>query len=173
MRAPLSCLLAAALLPASALVQPALAQPAPAKLAAADEAAAFRAAGFRRLAGKWQACGDPGTPSYQAGAIDMVRDINGDGRPDAVISEGSAFCFGMTGQSFAVVSKQADGSWKLIADGVGIPEFLPRKAAAPASPGGWPEMQVGGPGFCFPVWRWNGKAYAVARHHYQGKPCRP
>ena len=40
-------------------------------------------------------------------------------------------------------------------------------------PGGWPDIQMGGPGFCFPVWRWNGSAYALNRFEYEGKRCKP
>ena len=29
---------------------------------------------------------------------------------------------------------------------------------------GWQDVEIGGPGFCFPVMRWNGKQYAVLRH---------
>jgi len=162
MRLALLCLPLAALAGASVLAQ------SPASLTPADQAAAFRAAGFKRIAGKWQACGDPGTASYEPGRIDTVRDINGDGRPDAVITEGGTYCFGNTGTGYTVVSKQANGSWKQITGGPGIPTFLPRRAAT-----GWPDIEVGGPGFCFPVERWNGSAYVLNRHQYEGKPCRP
>lgn len=148
---------------------PAVAQaPALGQISAVDRAAAFRAAGFKRVAGTWQACGDPGTASYTPGQIETLRDINGDGLPDAVITEGSAFCFGMTGQSYAVVSKRPGGSWRLIDSGVGMVTFLPRRTAT-----GWPDIEIGGPGFCFPVERWNGRAYVLHRHQYEGKPCRP
>ena len=36
---------------------------------------------------------------------------------------------------------------------------------------GWPELQLGGPGFCFPVLRWNGTAFTSHRHAYEGKPA--
>lgn len=137
-------------------------------LTAADKAAAFKAAGFTLRGQQWQACGDPGTASYSPGAIETVRDINGDGRPETVITEGSTYCFGMTGTGYSLLSKQADGKWKLITAGPGIPNFLATKGA-----GGWPDIEVGGPGFCFPVERWNGKAYRLHRHQYEGKPCRP
>ena len=137
-------------------------------LSSADEAAAFTAAGFKRAGGHWAACGEPGTASYTPGAIDRVADLNGDGRTEAVITEGSSYCFGMTGTGYSLVSKQADGRWKLIAGGAGIPSFLSTRGA-----GGWPDIQIGGPGFCFPVERWNGKAYALNRHEYEGKPCKP
>lgn len=144
---------------------PIFAQP---PLSPKDRTAAFSAAGFKYEGGKWSACGDPGTPSYTAGAIETVRDLNGDGRPEAVITEGSTYCFGMTGTGFTVVSKQADGTWRRIISSQGMPNFLSTKGVD-----GWPDIEIGGPGFCFPVERWNGKAYAVNRHQYEGKACRP
>ena len=154
-----------------ALLTTAAAPPAPA-LSRADEAAAFRAAGFTRTAGKWQACGDPGTASYTPGTIETVRDINGDGRPDAVITEGSVFCFGATEAGYSVVSKQANGSWRRITSGSGIANFLPRTAKTRAA-AGWPDLEIGGTGFCFAVARWNGREYVRHRFQYEGKPCRP
>jgi hypothetical protein len=32
---------------------------------------------------------------------------------------------------------------------------------------GYPDLLIGGPGFCFPVWRWNGKAYDFSRDEPQ------
>lgn len=147
-----------------------LAAPAPAQapLSQAEQTAAFRAAGFESVGGKWQACGDPGTESYSPGAIEQVGDLNGDGRPEVVITEGSSYCFGMTGTGFALVSKQADGSWKLINGGQGIMTPLASKGA-----GGWPDLEIGGPGSCFPVERWNGTAYELNRFEYEGKACKP
>ena len=153
------------LLLAVTALAPALAQT---SLSAADRTAAFRAAGFKLLAGKWQACGDPGTSSYAPGTIETVKDLNGDGRPEALITEGSSFCFGSTEQGYSLVSKQADGSWKLISGGQGIASFLSTKGV-----GGWPDLEIGGPGFCFPVERWDGRAYKLNRYQYEGKPCRP
>lgn len=140
----------------------------PPVLSPADEAAAFSAAGFTRAAGQWQACGDPGTPSYSPGAIESVADLNGDGQPEAIVTEGGTYCFGMTGQGYTIVGKQADGAWKRIAGGVGMVDVLASKGRD-----GWPDLEIGGPGFCFPVLRWNGREYALHRHQYQGKPCTP
>lgn len=155
-------LVAAALVPAPALAQ------AQTRLSPAEETAAFRAAGFRKVGRQWKACAEGDADSYTPGTIEQVRDINGDGLPDAVITEGSAACYGMTGQSFWLVSKQAGGAWKLVLNEVAVPTFLPRR-----TPTGWPDVELGGPGFCFPVWRWNGSAYALNRFQYEGKPCRP
>jgi hypothetical protein len=137
-------------------------------LSPADAQAAFKAAGFSQQGSQWRACEDPGTASYTPGAIETISDFNGDGRPEAIVTEGSLYCYGNQGAGFAVVSKQADGSWKKIADGSGIPDFLATKGTD-----GWADMQIGGPGFCFPVMRWNGEDYVVHRHEYEGKACKP
>jgi hypothetical protein len=139
---------------------------APAQLSPADESAAFKAAGFKLKGKQWRNCDDP-SPSYQAGAIGEVRDVNGDGLPEALITEGGTFCYGNTGTAYSLVSKQANGSWKPVTHGTGILSFLATKGV-----GGWPDIEVGGPGFCFPVERWNGSKYVLHRHQYEGRPCR-
>ncbi|WP_159981523.1 MULTISPECIES: hypothetical protein [unclassified Novosphingobium] len=159
MRYPFAIAAGLALLAPSALAQ--------AGLSPAEKTAVFRAGGFKLQGGKWRACGDPGTASYAAGAVETVKDLNGDGRPEVVLTEGSTYCFGNTGTGFKLLSKQADGTWKLITESEGIATFLATKGA-----GGWPDIEIGGPGFCFPVERWNGRAYVVNRHQYEGKPCR-
>jgi hypothetical protein len=138
------------------------------ELSETDRGAAFKAGGFKLQDGQWRACEDPGTASYVPGAIETVRDLDGDGRPEAVITESSSFCYGGEGVAFSLVSKQTDGGWKLMANSPGIATFLTTKGIA-----GWPDLEVGGPGFCFPVMRWNGKAYVLHRHEYQGKACKP
>jgi hypothetical protein len=140
---------------------------APAQLSTADEASAFKAAGYTLKDTQWRFCDDPGTPSYTPGEIQEVRDLNGDDRPEAVITEGSTYCYGNTGIGYSLVSKQANGGWKLISNGTGIPNFLATKGV-----GGWPDIEIGGPGFCFPVERWNGSKYVLQGHQYEGKPCR-
>jgi hypothetical protein len=148
----------------------AAASAAPAKLSPADEAAAFKAAGFTRRGNAWRStdCGDPGTASSTPGTIEQVVDLNGDGRPEVLITEGGAFCYGNTGGGYFVVTQRADGGWKRITNGTGMAEFLKTKGTD-----GWPDLLVGGPGFCFPVQRWNGREYNLQRWEYQGKACKP
>lgn len=159
------------IVPCLILIMPVLALPAlgaPPALSSAEQAAAFKAAGFSQRGGHWRSgCDDPGTPSYTPGQIAQVRDLNGDGRPEAVITEGGTYCYGMSGSGFSLVSQQADGSWRLMTSAIGLPDFLASRGA-----GGWPDIQVGGPGFCFPVMRWDGKAYALHRHEYEGQRCK-
>lgn len=139
-------------------------------LSDADKVAVFKAAGAVLRQGRWVVCDPPadaGAPESEAAVIETVRDLNGDGRPEAVVTDGGSFCYGMAGVGFQLLSKQPDGGWRVIADDTGIPEFLKTRGK-----GGWPDISIGGPGFCFPVQRWNGKAYVLNRFEYEGKRCR-
>lgn len=127
----------------------------------------FKAAGFEFSEGDWRKCGDPGSASYEPGAIMERGDFNGDGFPDALVTEGGTYCFGMTGYGYTLVSRGPDGAWRIMDERIGIPEFLGTLGAD-----GWPDIEVGGPGFCFPVMRWNGSEYVANRTEYEGSPCR-
>lgn len=119
-----------------------------------DLAAAFAAAGFEHLAdGKYVRCReDPPTLSYLPGQAE-VTDLNGDGRPEVWITEGSIFCYGNTGTAFVLLTRDGDG-WRKLLDEVGMPLILDTKHT------GWPDIEVGGPGFGrFPVYRWDGQVY--------------
>lgn len=134
----------------------------------AERAAIFKAAGFVQRGSDWRSrdCEGLEGASYTPGSVDIYTDLNGDGRADAVISEGSGICYGITGTHFWLLSKQSTGSWTVMLSGLGIAEPLRTMGA-----GGWPDILVGGPGFCFPVYRWNGTAYARNRFEYEGKKC--
>jgi hypothetical protein len=136
----------------------------------AEQAAIFTAAGFKRHGAAWKTdnCDGMESESYSPGEIDTYRDLNGDGRPEAIVIEGGAICYGNTGMYFWLVSKQANGTWKPITDALAMPEFLRTKGV-----GGWPDIYMGGPGFCRSVLRWNGKAYVQNRFEYDGKRCKP
>ena len=135
-------------------------------LGEADKRAVFKAAGAVQRHGKWVICADD--PSTGGAVIDTVRDLNGDGRPEVVVTEDGTYCNGNAGTGFRLLSRQTDGSWRVMASDSGMPEFLKTKGV-----GGWPDISVGGPGFCFPVERWNGKAYVLNRFEYEGKRCKP
>ena len=157
----------------AAPVSPAAATTAPASPKQADaarDAAIFKAAGLKKTRRGWESgCDDASAgSSYEAGKVESLRDLNGDGRPEALVTESSSYCYGNTGSAFWLVTQQADGGWKLVYNEVGIAEFLPAKGAS-----GWPDISVGGPGFCFPVMRWNGLAYKLSRYAYDGKTCKP
>lgn len=148
-----------------------LIQPVPAATASptiAQTNAIFAAAGYYRVRSRWVgSCDDPGTPSYEPARIDTFRDINGDGHVDAIVIEGSAFCYGNIGERFTIVASRADGSWHRLHSETGIVTFQEQRGAD-----GWPDIEVGGPGFCFPVLRWTGTSYQPHRTAYNGQPCR-
>jgi hypothetical protein len=132
--------------------------------AVSTNAAIFKAAGAVKRGARWMIC----TEDLDASArIDRIADLNGDGRLEAIVSEDGTYCHGAAGTGFTLLTQQVGGKWKPILVIDGIPEFLKTKGV-----GGWPDISVGGPGFCFPVLRWNGRAYANHRRQYEGKPCR-
>jgi hypothetical protein len=142
--------------------RPVAAAPAPSPGgSAADREAALRAAGFPAVRGKHPAC-----DKSQEATIE-VRDLNGDGRPDAVVSDFGTDCYGSTEQGFVIVTRDAGGTWRKVYASPGIPTFQTTRGA-----GGWPDVEVGGPGFCFPIQRWNGGDYVTVRWKaYQPNAC--
>jgi hypothetical protein len=139
-----------------------------AKLTPAQTDAIMRAAGFAKAGRQWKGCDGSSTASIDDAALDggAIRDLNGDGRPEVIVMDEGIACYGNTGVHFTIVTPTPTG-WKSWHDEVGIPKFLTTKGV-----GGWADIEVGGPGFCFPVQRWNGKDYTVIRNQYDGKPCR-
>jgi hypothetical protein len=138
---------------ASQFCLPAYAAPLP-----SDIGLAYKAAGMVQKNGEWTGCPDDDN-GLATIAPEDYRDINGDGIGDLVITDNGTFCYGMAGQGFSLLSK-ASGKWQVIYASEGIPTFLVTKVK---TPDGWPDVQIGGPGFCFPVMRWNGKTYILNR----------
>jgi hypothetical protein len=133
-------------------VAQAWAQPLPA-FTAADKAAIFKAAGFKPQGKNYTRCAEDPTPSHSFGAIEAA-DLNGDGKPEAWVTESSTFCYGNTAEAVVLVTKGADGAWKILLDAVGV--AVPEKTRH----NGWPDITVGGPGFGkMPVFAFNGKEY--------------
>lgn len=128
-----------------------------ADVSSADQAAIYKAAGFTESGGHYVRCKEEvPTMSYSPGQIEEV-DLNGDGQPEAWVREGSVFCYGNIGTAFVLLTKAGD-RWHVLLDEVGVP------VVQPASNAGWPDIEVGGPGFGkFPVYCWNGKAYVLRK----------
>jgi hypothetical protein len=135
---------------------------------AAEQPAIFAAAGFKKSHGEWQSeCYQPDQGVYNPGTIESYGDLNGDGRPEVVVTEGSEFCYGSAGTGFWLLTKGASGRWTKLYQSPGMAEFLHTRGANKM-----PDISVGGPGFCFLVVRWNGRAYVQNRFEYEGKACR-
>lgn len=149
--------------PAQGAAAPSASVPRPGELSAADRAAIMQAAGFMQKRGQWFGCDGATTPTIEA---KDVRDINGDGQLDAIVTDSGTACYGSAEQGFVVVSRGPGGQWRKIYASQGVPEFLKTGA------NGWPDLEVGGPGFCFPILRWNGSTYVQYRkHEYQRGAC--
>ncbi len=131
----------------------------------AETDAMFAAAGGSRRGKAWTMCREDPRATVR---IDLHRDLNGDGRKDVIVVEDSARCYGNTGTSFVLLAGQPGSKWKKMLGSVGVAEVLDQRRGV----ANWPDISVGGPGFCFPVFRWNGRAYANHRREYLGKPCR-
>jgi hypothetical protein len=88
-----------------------------------------------------------------------LRDLNGDGTSEVFVLFGNACLSGFAGSSLALYIKDASGKYQV---NLGFPaggyDVLETKNA------GYPDLQIGGPGFCHPVWRWNGKTYDFLRN---------
>ena len=96
-----------------------------------------------------EACG--GALEYDA----EVVDLNGDGRPEVFTSVHGICLGGAAGVLVELYVQDAGGAWQ---PQLGFPGTYTVLAARS---GGFPDIEIGGPGDCFPVWRWNGQRYAV------------
>jgi hypothetical protein len=131
----------------------------------AETDAMFAAAGGVRRGKDWALCRDDPKAKLR---IDLHRDVNGDGIKDVIVVEDSVRCYGAAGTSFVLLAGQPKGKWRKMLGSIGMAEVLDQRRGA----NNWPDISVGGPGFCFPVLRWNGRAYVNHRREYLGKPCR-
>lgn len=138
---------------------------APGGITPADKTAALRTTGFLPRGGKWM----DETGNCEAFIEpEGVRDLNGDGRPEIVVTGSGSFCYGNTGQGYFLTQKTPAGTWRLVDQSQGIPTFLTTRGV-----GGWVDIEIGGPGFCFPVVRFDGKAYQRLRmKEYEPGACR-
>lgn len=131
---------------------------------AADRTAALRLTGFRPRGGKW--VDESGDCEVSIDA-EGVRDLNGDGKPEIVVTGSGGYCYGNTGQGYFLTQKTPAGTWRLVDQRHGIPTFLTTRGV-----GGWVDIEVGGPGFCFPIVRNNGQNYVRHRMKaYQPGAC--
>ena len=103
-----------------------------------------------------QVCGRP------AGASVEFRDMNADGRQEVLVIFGNDCTSGMAGSSALILIRDAGGK---LQPNLGFPAAS--ADPLPESNLGYPDLLVGGPGFCFPVWRWNGKEYIGLRNDPQ------
>lgn len=83
-----------------------------------------------------------------------IIDVNSDGTPEVLLSIDGNCMGGMTSLWVDLFVKNASGQWRSQFGFPGIPKFLNSKNL------GFSDVEFGGHGECFPIWRWNGERYA-------------
>jgi hypothetical protein len=90
---------------------------------------------------------------YEAEALDL----NGDGQLEVMTQEFGT-CFGRAGVQMNLFLKAKNGQWTPQFGFPGSPKVLQTKSQ------GFPDIEVLGPGMCFPVWRYDGQQYQNIKH---------
>jgi hypothetical protein len=101
---------------------------------------------------------DADSKDYPFTAIVFPTDMNKDGKEEIFVQFGNSYTSGNTETSISLFIKNTSGVYK---NHLGFPGMLPDALSTVSQ--GYPDLLIGGPGFEFPVLRWNGKTYA--NHH--------
>ncbi|MEP6594430.1 MAG: hypothetical protein ABJA71_00725 [Ginsengibacter sp.] len=110
--------------------------------------------GFKLSKDAKQFISDDASAEYPFDALVYTTDLNKDSKEEVFILFGNTFTSGMTGSSIIVFIVDKNGTYKM---NMGFPGTLPDVLSTANL--GYPDLLIGGPGFEFPVWRWNGKVY--------------
>ncbi len=101
---------------------------------------------------------DAASIDYPFDATVLPTDINNDGKEDVFIVFGNSYTSGMAGTNILLFIKDGKGNYRSNFGFSGTaPDIMPTKNL------GYPDLLIGGPGFEFPIWRWNGKEYSFHR----------
>ena len=140
-------------------------------LGRAERTAIFRAAGAYYYPRRgWALQFD--TDHFERARIVRYSDLNGDGRPEAVVEQDSDMWYGNHGPGNFLLTKQASGKWRKVIFGpevfgdepTGGLEFMKTRGF-----GGWPDIMVErvvGYG-CDLIFRFDGKTYALNRMRFE------
>ena len=103
-----------------------------------------------------------GTCERPAAFTPHLLDLSGDGVEEILVEFGNTCTSGGAGGSLAIFTGRGSGSLQpvLMLPGL-LGEVLESRT------GGWSDLQIGGPGFCFPVWTWSGTEYRHDRNEPQ------
>ena len=97
---------------------------------------------------------DKDSKEYTFAAIVLPADLNKDCKEKVFINFANTYTSGNTGSSIILFIKNATGVYEM---NLGFPGMIPDVLTTINK--GYPDLVVGGPGFEFPVFRWNGKIY--------------
>lgn len=139
---------------AVALISVAVAAATPPAFTPAESAAIYTAAGFTVKGKAISGCdaADPGWPRSDF-SIEAI-DLSGDGKAEAIVTEGNIACYGRDEMGFTILAKAPDGKWRVLARENGGTMILKTRH------NGWLDIEYGGPGMQKqPVLRYDGKLY--------------
>ncbi len=91
-----------------------------------------------------------------------IYDFNKDGIEEVVLSTSSSYLYGNTGEGFELLVKGMANAYQSVLNLPGIPEFEQSSGKQ------YPDITIGGPGFVFPVYGWNGKSYEIVGEVKEG-----
>ena len=97
---------------------------------------------------------DKDSKDYPFGATVMPTDMNKDGKEEIFITYGNSYTSGNAGSSVVLFIKNSSAVYEM---NLGFPGMTPDVLTTVSK--GYPDILVGGPGFEYPVLRWNGKGY--------------
>ena len=97
---------------------------------------------------------DKDSKEYPFTATVLPTDLNKDGKEEVFISFGNTYTSGNTGSSIVLFIKNTKNIYEM---NLGFPGMTPDVLTTINK--SYPDLVVGGPGFEFPVFRWNGKIY--------------
>lgn len=99
-----------------------------------------------------------GGEEYPFAATVYPADLNKDAVEEVFVFFGNSYTSGMTGSSIAAFIADINGAYQFH---LGFPGTLPDVLATGNL--GYPDLLIGGPGFEFPIQRWDGKTYKYHR----------
>lgn len=142
-------------------------------LSAADRAAVMRAAGFSAPRGDrwtWRDPDHPQTVCQDVWAdVAEARDLDGDGRPEAMIQAESDACFGPDQRRVSVYTP-AGSDWRQV---VRFQETFANYRLYPRPGLAWPDIEIasGQTTGCVRFLRWNGSTYIDGGASNEGVVC--
>ena len=101
---------------------------------------------------------DSSSYEYPFGASAYPLDLNSDGVEEVFISYGNTYTSGNTGSEITLFLKNKHG---LYIKNLGFAGLLPDVLETKTNT--YPDLLIGGPGFEYPVQRWNGEKYVYHR----------
>lgn len=128
------------------------------KLTAVEKESIFKQLGFSVAPDRKQFIAGADAKEFPFTAEVLPTDLNRDGIEELFVVYGNSFTSGHTGSSVVLFIKNAAGQYE---SNLGFPGTAPD--VLPTTSKGYPDLVIGGPGFSYPVWRWNGKKYDLLR----------